>query len=114
MPLRIMLVLKSRLLNSMNKAEKGWMAAVADLGCIVCLQAGFGYVPCCVHHILESGRRKGHLHTIGLCPSHHASGVKTAEFCSRHPWVREFEKRYGTEESLLKQTQGLINDTDST
>ena len=56
----------------------------------------------------------GHLNTIGLCPGHHASGVKTAEFCSRHPWLREFEKRYGTEESLLKQTQGLINDTNST
>ena len=114
MLLRTMPVSKSQLLNSMNKAEKGWMAAVAELGCIVCKNEGYGFVPCCVHHMLSGGRRMGHLNTIGLCPGHHASGVKTVELCSRHPWLREFERRYGTEESLLKQTQGLINDTDST
>ena len=113
MLLRTMLVLKFRLPIVMNKAEKQWMAAVAELGCIVCKNEGYGFVPCCVHHLLSGGHRMGHLQTIGLCYSHHASGVKTAEFCSRHPWVREFEKRYGTEESLLKQTQGLINDTDA-
>ena len=112
MLLRTMPALKSRRRIVMNKTEKGWMAAVADLGCIVCKNEGYGFVPCCVHHLLSGGRRIGHLKTIGLCPSHHASGVKTAEFCSRHPWAREFEKRYGTEENLLKQTQGLINDTD--
>ena len=113
MLLRTMLVLKSRLPIVMNKAEKEWMAAVAELGCIVCKNEGYGFVPCCVHHILSGGRRLGHLQTIGLCPSHHAAGVKTAEFCSRHPWLREFEKRYGTEENLLKQTQGLINVADT-
>ena len=109
MLLRTMPVLKSRRRIVMNKAEKGWMAAVADLGCIVCLNEGYGFVPCCVHHLLSGGQRIGHLQTIGLCPSHHSSGVKTAEFCSRHPWVREFEKRYGTEENLLKQTQLILN-----
>ena len=112
MLLRTMPALKSRRQIDMTKTEKQWMAAVADLGCIVCRNEGYGFVPCCVHHLLSGGRRIGHLQTIGLCPSHHASGVKTAEFCSRHPWAREFEKRYGTESSLLKQTQGLINDTD--
>ena len=106
--------LKYRHQRAMTKAEKKWRQSVAELGCIVCLNEGYGFVPCCVHHLLSGGQRMGHLQTIGLCPSHHASGVKTAEFCSRHPWVREFERRYGTEESLLKQTQGLINDTDST
>ena len=105
--------LKSRRRTGMNKSEKRWMSAVADLGCIVCMNEGYGFGPCCGHHILSGGRRLGHLQTIGLCPSHHAAGVKTAEFCSRPPWLREFERRYGTEENLLKQTQGLINDTDT-
>ena len=90
--------------QAMTKAEKKWMASVAELGCIVCLNAGFGYVPCCVHHILESGRRKGHLHTIGLCPGHHASGLNTEKVVSRHPWLKEFERRYGTEKELWKKT----------
>lgn len=96
--------LKYRRQRAMTKAEKKWMQAVAELGCIVCLNAGFGYVPCCVHHILESGRRKGHLHTIGLCPGHHASGLNTKEVVSRHPWLQEFERRYGTEKELWKKT----------
>ena len=96
--------LKYRHQRAMTKVEKKWMQSVAELGCIVCLEAGFGYVPCCVHHILESGRRKGHLHTIGLCPGHHASGLNTEEVVSRHPWLKEFEKRYGTEKELWKKT----------
>ena len=93
--------------TNMTKAEKKWMAAVADLGCIVCLDE-HGYVPCHVHHILVAGKRSGHLNTIGLCPTHHSSGIRNAFAVSRHPFRREFEARYGTEWELLLKTKELI------
>ena len=91
-----------------TKAEAAWMNNVALLGCVVCHNTGHGFVPCHVHHILKSGRRNGHLNTIGLCPTHHDSGLNNPQFVSVHPWKREFEKRYGTQAALLKQTRELI------
>ena len=91
----------------MTKEEKKWMSAVADLGCIVCLDE-HGFVPCHVHHILVNGKRSGHLNTIGLCPTHHESGIRNAFAVSRHPFRREFEARYGTEWELLLKTKELI------
>jgi hypothetical protein len=82
------------------------MARVALVGCIVCLKRLLlGYVPAEVHHILKSGRRISHRHTIGLCTPHHRGGMNTEEIVSRHPWKREFEKRYGTESELLELTR---------
>ena len=91
-----------------TKIENFWMAAVAELGCIVCRNTGHGFVPCSVHHILKNGRRNGHLNTIGLCPTHHDSRLNNPLFVSVHPWKHEFEARYGTQAELLKQTQELI------
>jgi len=90
-------------------AEQRWMDAITDLGCIVCAREGRGYVPACVHHLLRGGRRIGHLHTIPLCPAHHSGGVCNDEYVSRHPFKREFERRYGTEEQLLEDTRRRVN-----
>jgi len=48
------------------------------------------------------------MEAIGLCPTHHRSGLNNVHVVSRHPWKREFESRYGTEEGLLIITRGLI------
>lgn len=90
------------------------MEAVQRLGCIVCRNEGRGYVPCHVHHLLQGGRRIGHLSTIGLCPTHHNDGVRNAQATSRHPWKRDFEKRYGTEHELLKATMKMIDNGEGT
>lgn len=91
-------------------AEKRWMARVADYGCIVCRNQGRGYVPCAVHHILSGGRRKGHMHTIGLCdPGHHQGAPKGSGELSRHPDKARFEAAYGTEEELLDQTRKILD-----
>lgn len=89
-------------------AESAWMASVAELGCIVCRRQGHGFVPCAVHHIVEGGRRVGHMSTIGLCdPGHHQNSPDPAQI-SRHPNKARFVAAYGSEYELLAETQALL------
>lgn len=91
----------------MNRAQKH-MLAVKELGCIVCRNAGYGNVPADVHHLLEAGRRIDDFHVIPLCQRHHRAGLNNTFDVSRHPWRKEFERRYGTELELLEQTRKLL------
>lgn len=84
------------------------MAAITRLGCIVCINEGWGATPAAVHHLLEGGRRISHLHTIPLCPSHHNAGVNNHSCVSRHPHKRAFERRYGPETRLLEQVRFMV------
>jgi hypothetical protein len=91
--------------------EKHWMASVAAFGCIVCHLQGRGYVPCAVHHIVEGGRRVGHLWTIGLCdPGHHQNTPDRTEI-SRHPDKARFVAAYGTEYELREKFIALSSGT---
>lgn len=91
--------------------EKKWFDALQQIGCIVCLNEERGVSPPDIHHVHQNGnRRVSHLHTIPLCPLHHRSGHNTKEYVSRHPWKKEFERRYGTEWELLEQVQQRVND----
>lgn len=102
--------LKSRKVRA-NAAERAWMAAVAQLGCIVCRLQGRGFVPCAVHHIVEGARRLGHLFTIGLCdPGHHQHSPDPQQI-SRHPDKARFTAAYGCEYVLLETTKTLLRAT---
>lgn len=92
----------------MTRDEERFQRAVRELGCIACLVSGFGKTPCDIHHILSGGRRIGEKDVLGLCPSHHRGGVNTRECVSRHPFRKEFERRYGTEAELLQKTRELV------
>lgn len=94
-------------MTAQSTAEKEWLDAVVQLGCIACHVSGKPGTPCEVHHMLEGGRRKGHLWAIGLCPLHHRGGRNDAEIVSRHPWHKAFEKRYGTEQELLEKSRRM-------
>lgn len=89
--------------------ESTWMDAVAELGCIVCRRQNRGYVPCAVHHIVEGGRRVGHLFTIGLCDPGHHQNTPDPEQISRHPNKARFTAAYGSEYELLEITQAILN-----
>jgi hypothetical protein len=91
-----------------NKAELEYHNKVREIGCIVCKIFLQVFSHCDVHHLVSGSRRKGHMEAIGLCPTHHRSGLNNVHVVSRHPWKREFESRYGTEEGLLIITRGLI------
>jgi hypothetical protein len=92
----------------MTKVEKQWMNSITELGCICCRLFLGVFSPAEPHHLLSGGRRRGHLFTIPLCPTHHRSGRNDEEVVSRDQNQRRFEKRYGSEESLLARTRELV------
>lgn len=89
-------------------SDQKHMARVAQLGCVVCRNLGLGPTPAEVHHLLKNGRRISHKKTIPLCRPHHQGGLNNEAIVSRHPWRKEFERRYGTEEQLLAQTEAEL------
>ena len=96
--------------KSATKAEREWMALIADRGCVACSIDG-EFSQASVHHITNAGRRMGHLFTIPLCWSHHEGDGK--EVPSVHGSKRSFEKRYGTQLELLRRLQvelGIYDD----
>jgi len=91
-----------------TKAEQKHMDAVRELGCICCrLDLGV-FSPAAIHHVLDTGRRKGHFYVLPLCGLHHQGGNDNEMYTSRHPFLDRFERRYGTEESLLKKVAELL------
>lgn len=88
--------------------ERLWMEAIVRYGCIACRIDGILPRPTAVHHIVQGGRRLGHLFTLGLCdPGHHQNGAQLG-MVSRHPWKARFENRYGLELDLLQRLRGEI------
>ena len=95
------------MIDMATKREQ-WFQALQDLGCIVCLNEMNIRSEPDIHHIHRNNRRVDDFHTIPLCPSHHRFGINNATAVSRHPWKREFEKRYGTEWELFEQTKQRV------
>lgn len=63
--------------TTMTKDDKDWLSDVAELGCIVCRNLGFGSTPAEIHHIRTgqgAGQRANHKRTLPLCPAHHRTG----------------------------------------
>jgi len=88
-----------------TKEERDWMDWITGYGCIACRIDGRPPRPTAVHHILQGGRRMGHLFSLGLCdPGHHQQGQDLG-LTSRHPWKTRFEAKYGTELELLQMLQ---------
>lgn len=85
-----------------TKAEREWMARVADFGCVACRKDGH-QSPASVHHIVQGNRRLGHLFTIPLCYAHHQGDGRQAP--SVHFSKRTFVARYGSELELLAELQ---------
>ena len=92
----------------MTKAEQSWLDAICRLGCCVCIRTGRGETPAEPHHLLDGGRRLGHMWSIPLCPIHHRNGGLNSQWVARHPYRVEFVKRYGPELELLRWTQKRV------
>ena len=89
---------------AITKKDKIRYQKLVDLGCICCRQNGI-YSPPSIHH--TAGRTKdGNQKTIPLCGAHHQTGGYGVAFhaTGRKTW----EAKFGTEESLLEQTNLLI------
>ena len=81
--------------------ERRWMAAITDMGCVICFRDMGVSSPPEIHHLNGKVKEGCHLQSIPLCYQHHREGSDNALFTSRHPSKNRFEKRYGTEQSLL-------------
>ena len=92
----------------MTKAERLYQAAVSENGCIVCHLDLHEHSLCEIHHRLSGGRRMGEMFVLGLCPTHHRSGLCNQFVVSRDHNQRRFEERYGTEEWLQAQQDRMI------
>ena len=88
--------------------------AIRDIGCIVCRERGFGFVPAEKHHLLTTGRhgagkRRGEAYTVGLCAYHNRGiGAPTAELgpsYAREP--RRFRCLYSDDWLLARQNELL-------
>jgi hypothetical protein len=90
---------------------KDWFNALSDMGCIVCLNEHGVVSQPDIHHLTSGSKRIGDLHTIPLCPTHHRFGINNSFAVSRHPWKREFERRYGTEAELYAQVLKLVTES---
>ena len=88
--------------------EKRHMDKVSQLGCIVCRNEGNMFVPCEIHHTQGKTKENAHCLILPLCYQHHREGTFNGLWVSRHPWKKEFESRYGTEQELLSQVEELI------
>jgi len=89
----------------MRKAEKIHLSKVREIGCIACLKVN-RISEAVIHHIRKHtglSLRPSHYQTIPLCPQHHNMGNE-----SIHLNKKVFVKKFGSEQSLLKETQELI------
>jgi len=94
-----------------SKTEKAHMSKVAALGCIACRQLGYDDTPAELHHIRSgsgAGQRASNYRVIPLCPWHHRQGGHGHAI---HAGQAAFEKKFGTEEDLLKQVMEMLNDS---
>ena len=91
--------------KSKTKAEKERLQTIAEMPCYACFQEG-KEVSSEVHHIRKHtgmGLRPSHFDTIPLC-----SGCHRTNKISVHLGKREFERRYGTEQEILKKVNREI------
>ena len=90
----------------MSKKDFG---RIAELGCIVCRNVHGVITPAMIHHATgikyrSMGKKASNDHVMPLCHNHHqgAQGIHTI---GMRPW----ESMFGTQESLIKQTQMLLD-----
>lgn len=87
----------------MRKDDREHLQRVAELGCVVCRNLGYGASPAEIHHLRNGcgvGQRSSHRRAIPLCPPHHRTGGYGVAV---HAGQKTWEKIYGSEEELLEQ-----------
>ena len=87
-----------------TQAQKHRMAAVAELGCIVCGS------PAAIHHTgTYMGGGRDHNHILPLCGFHHQTGGYGNAL---HAGKKAWEANYGTEIELMQKVEKRLNSID--
>lgn len=88
----------------MNKADQAYQGKVRELGCLICER------PASIHHVrvgVGMSQRSGERRVLPLCPDHHLWGGYGVAF---HAGKVEWQRIYGSEESLLKIVEEKLNE----
>lgn len=109
--------------GNMTKPEAAWVDAIKRRGCVCCIERGYSHDPdgpmVEAHHLLSGGIRRGHMHTVGLCPWHHR-GRLTVEGWNHAmhrnqlgPALSEgsvpFARAFGSDDELMDKQMALLN-----
>ena len=88
-------------------ADKRHYAKVAQLGCIACINCGYGETPPEIHHVGNGtmGKRASNHDVIPLCHAHHRTGGYGIAI---HAGKKAWESEHGTEQELLNQVEGML------
>lgn len=92
-----------------SAADKRYFKKVVELCCIACRQIGYDDSPAEIHHCRfngGTGLKGSNREVIPLCAQHHRLG---GHGIAIHSGQVAFEKKYGREENLLKETLELLN-----
>ncbi|ULQ46959.1 Ref family protein [Flagellatimonas centrodinii] len=93
-----------------TQAQQRRQDNIRELGCLLCMSEGIGWVAAEIHHLTDCGRTISQDHTIGLCQFHHR-GVShySREQATRiygpslAHGAKPFRARFGTNDELLQQ-----------
>ena len=86
-----------------TKKEREHYEKLSAMGCIVCLNEGYGWTEPMIHHWrchAGMGMKSHWSQAIPLCPNHHQHG---GHGVALHAGQLAFEERFGSEEELLEQ-----------
>ena len=90
----------------MTKDEKKHQNNVADLGCIACEKDGILNTYVSIHHCDGRTKKGSHMKVLALCAGHHQDGTDNDKSkIAIHPFKARFEKKYGTQNDLMIETQ---------
>jgi hypothetical protein len=113
---------RGRSTGNPTRAEAVWLRTVKHAGCVCCAAHGYyreeGGPLAEAHHLLLGGIRRGHHHTVGLCPWHHRGAlIVTGWTHASHrrllgPSLAEgsvpFHEAFGDDGALMAATHALI------
>lgn len=94
---------KKMSLKNANEHEKQHMERVKELGCLIC------HRPAQAHHLLDTGRRISHYHTIPLCFDHHQNQSPLPYGEAVHKGTKLFEQKYGTQWEMLYRVWAMLD-----
>ncbi len=92
-----------------NKADLALWDALANLGCIACLQDGRINPFVSIHHIDGRTKPEAHQKVLPLCAGHHQDGTgQDRSMIAVHPFKARFQAKYGNQYDLLDKCKRLI------
>lgn len=97
-------------MSNPTKSEKAYHDKVASLGCLPCKQDGFLNTYVSIHHCQGRTRPRAHMQVLGLCAGHHQDGTNqnAPHMLAIHPFKRQWEQVYGTQQELMDETNRLL------